>query len=59
MVAAPAPARIIEKSLVSDRVVIDTVDRKYCDHLPLYRRERHPGDGRRAWRSAGRRWMDG
>jgi transposase len=34
---APAPARIIEKSLVSDRVVIDTVVAKYSDHLPLYR----------------------
>jgi len=37
VVAAPAPARIIEKSLVSDRVVIDTVIAKYSDHLPLYR----------------------
>jgi transposase len=37
VVTAPAPARIIEKSLVSDRVVIDTVIAKYCDHLPLYR----------------------
>jgi len=35
--AAPAPARIIEKGLVSDRVVIDTVISKYSDHLPLYR----------------------
>jgi transposase len=35
--AAPLPARIIEKSLVSDRVVIDTLVSKYCDHLPLYR----------------------
>jgi transposase len=35
--AAPVPARIIEKGLVSDRVVIDTVISKYCDHLPLYR----------------------
>jgi transposase len=35
--AAPAPARIIEKSLVSDRVVIDAVVAKYSDHLPLYR----------------------
>jgi transposase len=35
--AAPLPARIIDKSLVSDRVVIDTVVAKYCDHLPLYR----------------------
>lgn len=35
--AAPVPARIIEKGLVSDRVVIDTVISKYSDHLPLYR----------------------
>jgi transposase len=35
--AAPAPERIIEKSLVSDRMVIDTVVGKYSDHLPLYR----------------------
>jgi transposase len=34
---APAPARIIDKGLVSDRVVIDTVVAKYSDHLPLYR----------------------
>jgi transposase len=37
VVAAPIPERIIEKSLVSDRVVIDTVVAKYSDHLPLYR----------------------
>jgi len=37
IVAAPLPVRIIEKGLVSDRVVIDTIIRKYCDHLPLYR----------------------
>jgi transposase len=35
--AAPVPARIVEKGLVSDRVVIDTVVAKYSDHLPLYR----------------------
>jgi len=35
--AASIPARIIEKGLVSDRVVIDTVVAKYSDHLPLYR----------------------
>jgi transposase len=35
--AAPAPPRIVEKGLVSDRVVIDTVIAKYSDHLPLYR----------------------
>jgi transposase len=34
---APAPVRIIAKGLASDRVVIDTLIRKYCDHLPLYR----------------------
>jgi transposase len=34
---APVPARIVEKGLVSDRVVIDTVVSKYSDHLPLYR----------------------
>ena len=37
VVAAPLPARVIDKSLVSDRVVIDTVVAKYSDHLPLYR----------------------
>jgi len=35
--AALLPARIIDKGLVSDRVVIDTVVSKYSDHLPLYR----------------------
>jgi transposase len=37
VLAAPLPRRIIEKSLVSDRVVIDTVVSKYADHCPLYR----------------------
>ena len=36
-VAAPLPARIIDKSLVSDRVILDTVVAKYSDHVPLYR----------------------
>jgi transposase len=35
--AAAAPARIVERGLASDRVVIDTVVAKYSDHLPLYR----------------------
>jgi transposase len=35
--AAPLPRRILEKSLASDNVIIDTVVRKYCDHVPLYR----------------------
>ena len=34
--AAPLPARIIDKSLVSDRVIINTVVNKYCDHGPLF-----------------------
>ena len=34
---APVPARIIDKGLASDRVVIDTVVSKYADHVPLYR----------------------
>jgi transposase len=33
---APRPARIIEKGLASDRVVIDAVVRKYADFFPLY-----------------------
>src|SRR5664280_3304734 len=37
VVAAPLPERIIDKSLVSDRIVIDTIVRKYCDSMPLYR----------------------
>jgi len=39
VVAAPLPERIIAKSLVSNRVVMDTIVKKYCDHLPLYRQE--------------------
>ncbi len=39
-VAMPALApRIVEKGLASDRVVIETVVAKYCDHLPLYRQQ--------------------
>jgi transposase len=37
VVTALPPVRIIEKGLVSDRVVVNTVIQKYCDHLPLYR----------------------
>jgi transposase len=37
VVSAPQPARIIEKCLASDQIVIDTVVSKYCDHQPLYR----------------------
>jgi len=34
---APLPPRIIDKSLVSDEVIIDTIVNKYADHSPLYR----------------------
>ena len=34
---APLPVRIIAKSLVSDRIIIDTIVGKYADHSPLYR----------------------
>ena len=37
VVSAPLPPRIIEKCLASDRVVIDTVISKYCNHIPLHR----------------------
>jgi transposase len=37
VVAAPLPQRIIDKSLVSDQVILDTIVAKYCDALPLYR----------------------
>ena len=34
---APLPERIVEKGLVSDQMVINTLVSKYSDHLPLYR----------------------
>ena len=34
---ASLPARIIDKGLASDRVIIDTVVSKYADHVPIYR----------------------
>ena len=34
---AALEARIIEKGLASDVVVIQTIVSKYCDHMPLYR----------------------
>ena len=33
----PMAPRIVEKGLASDRVVVETIVAKYCDHLPLYR----------------------
>jgi transposase len=37
VVSAPLPPRIIEKCLASDRIVIDAVIGKYCNHAPLHR----------------------
>lgn len=37
VVSAPLPLRIIEKALASDRIVIETIISKYCDHIPLHR----------------------
>jgi transposase len=34
---ARLPARIIEKSLASDQLIIETIVNKYADHVPLYR----------------------
>jgi transposase len=34
---APLPPQIIEKSLASDRLIIETMVNKYADHVPLYR----------------------
>ena len=34
---APLAKRIIDKSLVSDQIIIDTIVSKYADHSPLYR----------------------
>ena len=35
--AAPLPPRILEKSLVSDQVIVDAIIGKYSNHCPLYR----------------------
>ena len=37
VVSAPLPPRIIERCLASERIVIDTVVSKYCNHTPLHR----------------------
>ncbi len=37
VVTAPVEPEIVEKGLAANRVVINTVVSKYCDHLPLYR----------------------
>jgi transposase len=37
VVSAPLPPRVVEKCLASDRIVIDTIISKYCNHSPLHR----------------------
>ena len=37
VVMPEAAPQIVEKGLASDRVVVETVVAKYCDHLPLFR----------------------
>ena len=37
VICAPLEPRIIDKALASDRLIIETIVAKYCDHLPLYR----------------------
>jgi transposase len=37
VISASLPPRIIEKCLASDRIVIETVVGKYCNHTPLHR----------------------
>jgi transposase len=37
VVSASIPPRIIERCLASDRIVIETVVGKYCNHTPLHR----------------------
>jgi transposase len=37
VMAAPLPPRIIEKSLVSNQVIVDAIVSKYSNHCPLYR----------------------
>src|SRR5215467_9863024 len=37
VLSASLPPRIIEKCLASDRIVIETVVGKYCNHTPLHR----------------------
>jgi transposase len=36
---APAPERIVAKSVLSDQVIIEAVIAKYCASLPLYRQQ--------------------
>ena len=34
---APVPASIVEKGILADRLVVDVIIKKFCEHNPLYR----------------------
>jgi len=34
---APVPEKIVEKGVLSNKVIVDVTIKKYCDHQPLYR----------------------
>jgi transposase len=55
--SAPLPARIIDKGLASDRVIVDTIVSKYADHVPLYRQSAIVQ--REAWIELSRATLDG
>src|SRR4051812_22917046 len=51
VVQAPAPARLIEGGLPTERMVAHVLVAKYADHSPLYRQSQIPGLRRgRLWR---------
>ena len=58
VVSAPLPPRIIEKCLASDRIVIETVVGKYCNHTPLHRQSMIL-ERTSAWKSPAQRWTAG
>jgi transposase len=46
VLSTPVPERFINKGILGDSLVAQTVIDKYCDHLPLYRiRERYKREG--------------
>ena len=57
VVQAPAPARLIEGGLPTERLVAHVLVAKYADHSPLYRQAR--SWRARASRSTARRWPSG
>jgi len=54
--AAPLPAKIVEKGKLSNAVVVDVILKKYRDHTPLYRQSAIPGPRLRGGNPAGPRF---